>query len=484
MYQEAVEIAYKKSWKNLLLTYALLLLFIAGILAIFALFILPKAPWGFYVMLGVMVAFFLYVSYFLGLSLTNLTKSHAALKKKDYRAYHHLEEVLIKLSFGSPRELFRGALVEADIFLDDLPQARKDFAALQNPAYIAAFAYLDAFLAFGEKDWAKAKEKTLAYKALAEKSPLLAAHLTSDALEAVLAHFEGKKVLPSDEALAREIGFPLVERLFSEEAWPASAIPPTPEARPAISGESAAKTPRLLSFFRTLSWATSLSVFLAVIWLTINRLSDDFFFGTFDCFGYLFIPIGLSLLSLFLGIFALKKKWGGCPKKNIVLGLILALVLTPFACLSFDTSFHDPSPVNALSLKADLALPSSPSAFVKKSNPDGKSDPALFALRNAEYRARYAEDETTLSFEKSLGSGAWLSAFPTALEDVFYPINELTFNGVEEIAAGYCLYNANTFEKNTLPSTSGEYHFYAFSYYSKNHILLVEDYVKWAPAKS
>ena len=182
---------------------------------------------------------------------------------------------------------------------------------------------------------------------------------------------------------------------------------------------------------------------------------------------FLFLPI--PIVSIIFG-FYLKKK-GYKYKKNVIVGLIMAIVLCIYGSFTFifaDVYSHSDEPILNAEQTMNIDIPEHSHINTQDWTQGTQSIPRGYVYFTSDI---YFEDSAVEEFERKLSSEEkWISDIPTDLVGItsyFCDIQKSDY---------YVIYNKDTKEFNQLPSESGTYEFINILYNSESNTMMLVEY--------
>jgi|GEM_PF-434562 len=211
----------------------------------------------------------------------------------------------------------------------------------------------------------------------------------------------------------------------------------------------------------------------------LNSINEAEWFS-FTKYFFMLIPIPLS--SVVFGIIACRK--GFKAKKNIIVGIIFAVLLGIYGCLGLlgNAVFNsDETPIIDFEEQTGYDLPDYVSILGSNTNDLENEDPNALEGKEAQigsFCEFVVEKETADEFYETISQDSnWLRHIDAELDEICF--REILTQQVEQ--GYYLIYNTDTGEFNTLPSQNGQYNFYNVGVdTSRNIIILIEYYVDYS----
>ena len=182
---------------------------------------------------------------------------------------------------------------------------------------------------------------------------------------------------------------------------------------------------------------------------------------------FLFLPVPIA--SIVFG-FYLKRK--GCKyKKNVIVGFIMAALLSIYGSFSFlfaDVYSHDDGPILKAEQMLNIDIPTHLRINTQDWTKGTQSVPRGYIYSVSEI---YFDDAAVEGFEIGLPSDAkWISAIPNTMVGITSYFCDIQ-------ASDYCIiYNTDTGEFNQLPSKSGTYVFINVLYNAATNTMTLVEY--------
>lgn len=182
---------------------------------------------------------------------------------------------------------------------------------------------------------------------------------------------------------------------------------------------------------------------------------------------FLFLPVPIA--SIVFG-FYLKKK-GFKYKKNVIVGFIMAGVLTLYGSFSFifaNVYSHSDDPIRNAEAILEVDIPDHERINTRDYTKGTQSFPRGYVYYISDI---YFDDDAVEEFEKGLARDAkWISDVPTEMVGI-------TSYFFDYYPSDYCIiYNKDTGEFNKLPSESGRYVFINLLYDMEDNVMTLVEY--------
>lgn len=182
---------------------------------------------------------------------------------------------------------------------------------------------------------------------------------------------------------------------------------------------------------------------------------------------FLFIPIPVA--SVILGLILKKKNYK--YKKNVIAGIIMAILLGVYGSFSFiftDVYEHDDEPIIRIEQTIGIDIP-----MHKQINTQDWTKGTQSVSRGYIHSTSdiYFEKRAVEEFEKQISTDdRWLSTLPNDLIGISSPFAD---SGIYDY---YLIYNMDTSEYNTLPQNSGTFHFINILYNAETKQMRIIEY--------
>lgn len=441
------------------------------------------------VVLAVAILVLLLTTAALVMSYVYLKKDFEATKKGDFKTCLRLATKMRKLSFGRPREIYYGDEARAYLLLDDLPHAKESFAHVHNLLYLDAFAYLRVYLLLEEGKVEEAKAAHLSYalhhrngKSFSERNVVLIG-------DGIFHHLEGTPLSKEEEKAVASSEFACVKRFMTQEVKsPANPVSNQAvlmasasdqalleKSRQRVEEEAGSGQHRFGPYLTTLfiaSLVLPIILFLLAIVLGSERAKDD---PTLEVSSMMWIMAFAALLplsSLVLAYLARKKEPQDHYVKNLVIGYIQFPLCVLLALLSMaSTSNRDYSYLSYVSEVTSLSFPKE--GHLKRFELSGGTTPDL----KGETLVVFDEGESYSSFvEGFTSSGTFWVSWDKDYEKI--AISNAYYSGDGYYAYDYVsFYNATDQNRNTIPTATGEYHFWEIAHVKSKTWVWIYEYL-------
>lgn len=182
---------------------------------------------------------------------------------------------------------------------------------------------------------------------------------------------------------------------------------------------------------------------------------------------FLFLPIPLA--SIVFGFYLKKRKRK--YKTNVIVGFIMAAVLTIYGCFSFGFSglySHSDEPIRKAEQLLDMDIPTHTRITTQDWTKGTQSIPRGYVYYTSDV---YFDAAAVEDFEKSLASDSrWLTAIPNDLVGITSYLCDLQPGDYTVI------YNMDSQEFGTLPKESGTYRFLNLLYDAEENVMRLVEY--------